>query len=122
MPYHQDSPWVTLRSRPQTWKFCNKLLVKVFISLYLLNMSMDQVDTLQFDRYWSQVLCCTIINFYYPPLLPGGQGHRPGNFVFKFWLNICLYVLNMYLYQVDTLHVYRILVLSFMLYHHDRPE
>ena len=57
-----------LVTHPQTWKFCVKLLVKVFISMYLLNMLMDQVDTLQVDRYWSQVLCCTIISFYYPPL------------------------------------------------------
>ena len=35
-------------------------LVKVFISLYLLNMVMDQVDTLQVGRYWSEVLCCII--------------------------------------------------------------
>ena len=34
--------------------------VKVFISLYLLNMLMDQVDTLHVGRYWSEVLCCTI--------------------------------------------------------------
>ena len=37
-----------------------KFLVKVFICLYLLNMLMDQVDTLYVDRYWSQVLCCII--------------------------------------------------------------
>ena len=37
-----------------------KFLVKVFISLYLLNMSMDQVDTLRVGRYWSEVLCCII--------------------------------------------------------------
>ena len=37
-----------------------KFLVKVFISLYLLNMLMDQVDTLYVDRYWSRVLCCII--------------------------------------------------------------
>ena len=65
MQYHHDSPWVTLRSRPQTWKFCVKRLVKVFISLYLLNMLVDQVDTLQVDRYWSQVFYCTKISFYY---------------------------------------------------------
>ena len=45
--------------------------IKVFRSLYLLNMLMDQVDTLnlyidQVDtlhvgRYWSEVLCCTIM-------------------------------------------------------------
>ena len=38
-----------------------KFLVKVFIRLYLLNMSMDQVDTLQVGRYWSEVLFCTIM-------------------------------------------------------------
>ena len=65
MQYHHDSPRVTLRSRSQTWKSCFKLSVKIFISLYLLNMSMDQVDTLHVDRYWSQVLCCTIIIHLY---------------------------------------------------------
>ena len=38
-----------------------KFFNKVFISLYLLNMVMDQVDTLHGDRYWSEVLCCTIM-------------------------------------------------------------
>ena len=46
-----------------------KFLVKVFISLCLLNMLMDQVDnmhvvrkliTLHVVRYWSEVLCCTM--------------------------------------------------------------
>ena len=39
-----------------------KFWAEVFISLYLLNMSMDQVDTLHVGRYmyWSEVLCCTI--------------------------------------------------------------
>ena len=36
-----------------------KFLVKVFMSLYLLNMLMDQVDTLHVGRYWSEVLCGT---------------------------------------------------------------
>ena len=35
-----------------------EFLVKVFISLYLLNMWIDQVDTLHVGRYWSEVLCC----------------------------------------------------------------
>ena len=52
---------MTLRSGSRTWKFCVQILVKVFISLYLLNMLMDQVDTLHVDRHWSQVLCCTIM-------------------------------------------------------------
>ena len=41
-----------------------KFLVKVFVSLYLLIMLMDRVDTLHIDRYmyWSEVLCCTIMD------------------------------------------------------------
>ena len=42
---------VTLRSR---------FLIKCFISLYLLTMLGDQVDTLHVGRCWSEVLCCTI--------------------------------------------------------------
>ena len=38
-----------------------KFLVKVFMSLDLLNLLMDQVDTLHVGRYWSEVLCCTIM-------------------------------------------------------------
>ena len=38
-----------------------KFLVKVFMSLYLLKLLMDQVDTLHGGRYWSEVLCCTIM-------------------------------------------------------------
>ena len=38
-----------------------KFLIKVFIRLYLLNMLMDQVDTLHVGRYWSEVLCNTIM-------------------------------------------------------------
>ena len=38
-----------------------KFLVKVFISLYLLKLWIDQVDTLHVGRYWSEVLCCTIM-------------------------------------------------------------
>ena len=41
--------------------FVFKFLVKVFISLYLLIMLMDQVDTLHVGRYWSEVLCSTIM-------------------------------------------------------------
>ena len=37
-----------------------KFLVKVFKSLYHLNLWMDLVDTLPDVRYWSEVLCCTI--------------------------------------------------------------
>ena len=38
-----------------------KFLVKVFMSLYVLKLWMDQVDTLHAGRYWSEVLCCTIM-------------------------------------------------------------
>ena len=38
-----------------------KFLVKVFMSLYLLKLWMDQVDTLHAGSYWSEVLCCTIM-------------------------------------------------------------
>ena len=40
--------------------FVLKFLVKILASLYLLKMSMDQVDTLHIDRYWSEVLCFSI--------------------------------------------------------------
>ena len=39
-----------------------KFLVKVFKSLYLLNLWMDLVDHLPDVRYWSEVLYCTILN------------------------------------------------------------
>ena len=35
--------------------------VKVFASLYLLNFKMDLVDTLHVARYWSEVLCYTLM-------------------------------------------------------------
>ena len=38
-----------------------KFLVKGFISLYLMNILMDQVDTLHVSRYWSEVSCSTIM-------------------------------------------------------------
>ena len=38
-----------------------KFLVEVFMSLYLLKLLMDQSDTLHVVRYWSEVLCCTIM-------------------------------------------------------------
>ena len=37
------------------------VLLKFFISLYLLTMLMDQVDTLHVARYWSEVLRSTIM-------------------------------------------------------------
>ena len=45
--------FMTLRSRSQAWIFCVKVLVKLFISLYVLKMYMYQVDTLHVARYWS---------------------------------------------------------------------
>ena len=38
-----------------------EFLVKVFISLHLLDMLMDQVDSVHVGRYWSEVLCYTIM-------------------------------------------------------------
>ena len=38
-----------------------KFLIKVFISLYILNFFMDQFDTLHVGRYWSEVLFSTIM-------------------------------------------------------------
>ena len=74
-----------------------KFFIKVFRSLYLLNMLMDQVDTLHVGRYWSEVLCSTIV----------GQGHGLKNFMLKFFIKDLrsLYLLNMLMDQVDTLHV-----------------
>ena len=65
-------------------------------------MLMYQVD----DRYWSEVLCSTIMTH---PGSPLGQGHRLKNFVFKFLALafISLYLLNMLMDQVDTVHVDR---------------
>ena len=40
-----------------------KFLVKVFVSLYLLTMLIDRVDTLHVCRYWSEVLCSTIMTY-----------------------------------------------------------
>ena len=78
-----------------------KFLVKVLMSLYSLKLLMDQVDTLHVGRYWSEVLCLTIM------IHLGGHGHR--NFVLKFLVKvfISLYVLNMLMVHVDTFHVRR---------------
>ena len=59
MLYHHDPP-----GRP--FGQGTDLEVKVSISLYLLDMLMDQVDTLHIGRYRSEVLC--------PPGRPFGQG------------------------------------------------
>ena len=70
-----------------------KFLVKVFISLYLLNMLMDRVDTLHIDRYWSEVLCCTIMT-HLSDLEVKVKDLR--NFVIKFLVKVfvSLYLLN----------------------------
>ena len=80
-----------------------KFLVKVFMSLYLLKLWMDQVDTLHVGRYWSEVLCCTIMTHL------GGQGHGLRIFLFKFFVKvfISLYLLKLLMDQVDALHVGR---------------
>ena len=44
-----------------------KFLVKIFKSLYLLNLWMDLVDILPDVRYWSEVLCCTILTHINDP-------------------------------------------------------
>ena len=51
----------TFWSRYGLRNFVINFFVKVSISLYLLDMLMDQVDTLHIGRYWSEVLCCTIM-------------------------------------------------------------
>ena len=76
--------------------FVLKFFIKVFICLYLLNILMDQVDTLQGGRYWSKVSCCTITTH----MDDLGQGHGLENFVLKF-------LVNMLMDKFDTLHVGR---------------
>ena len=41
-----------------------QFLVKVFKSLYLLNLWMDLVDTLPNVKYWPEVLYCTITTHF----------------------------------------------------------
>ena len=48
---------MTLRSGHRLTNFVLNFLVKIFVSLYLLNVLMDLVDILHTDRYWSEVLC-----------------------------------------------------------------
>ena len=50
-----------MTSRSRSRNFVLKFFIKVFISLYLLNMLIDQVDTLHGGRYWSEVSYCTIM-------------------------------------------------------------
>ena len=79
-----------------------KFLVKVFMSLYLLKLWMNQVDTLHVGRYWSEVLCCTIMTQL-------GDLDDLTNFVLKFLVKvfISLYLLKLLMDQVDTLRVGR---------------
>ena len=81
-----------------------KFLVKVFMSLYLLKLLMDQVDTctLHVGRYWSEILFCTITTQL-------GDLADLRNFVLKFLVRVftSLYLLNMLIDQADTLHVGR---------------
>ena len=64
------------------------------MSLYLLKLWMDQVDTLHVGRYWSDSLCCTIMT------LLGDLEVKVTdleNFVLKFLVKvfISLYLLDM---------------------------
>ena len=81
-----------------------KFFIKVFRSLYLLNMLMDQVDTLHVGRYWSEVLCSTIV------VHPGDLEVKVTDLkilCLKFFIKDLksLYLLNVLMDQVDTLHV-----------------
>ena len=40
-----------------------KILVKGFVSLYLLKLLMDQNDPLHVGRYWSEALCTTHLGY-----------------------------------------------------------
>ena len=85
-----------------------KFLIKVFISLYLLNMFMDQVDTLHVGRYWSEVLCSTIMTTL-GDLEVKVTDLEIIYFVLKFLVKvfISLYLFNMLMDQVNILHVGR---------------
>ena len=64
-----------LKDQVETLHVVFKFLVKVFRSLYLLNMLKDQVETLHVGRYWSEVLCCTITT-HLSDLEINVMGHR----------------------------------------------
>ena len=78
-----------------------KFLVKVFMSLYLLKLWMDQVDTLHVGRYWSEVLCCTIMTHL------GDLEVKVTDLEFFVKVFISLYLLKLLMDQVDTLYVGR---------------
>ena len=80
-----------------------KFWIKVFISLYLLNMLIDYVDILHVGRYWSDVLFCTIMTYL------GDLGVKVTDLeilcLIKVFVSLCL--LNMLMDQTDTLYVNR---------------
>ena len=64
MQYHHDPLSVTLRGQGHKLRnFVFKFLIEVFVSLYILTMLIDRVDTLHVSRYWSEVLCSTIMTY-----------------------------------------------------------
>ena len=83
-----------------------KFLVKVFMSLYLLKLLMDQVDTLYVGRYWSEVLCCTIMTHLGDPEVKVTDIEI---LCISFFVKvfISLYLLKLWMDQVDTLHLGR---------------
>ena len=81
-------------------------LVKVFKSLYLLKLLMDQVDIMHVGRYWSEALCCIIMTHLGDlEVKVTDLEILCESFWFKFFLSS--YLLNMLMDQVDTLHVGR---------------
>ena len=71
---------------------------------------MDQVDTSHVGRYWSEVLCCKIMAHLGDlEIKVMDLGHGLRNSVLKFLVKVfrSLYLLNMLMAQVDTLHVGR---------------
>ena len=83
-----------------------KFLVKVFMSLYLLKLWMDQVDTLHVGRYWSEVLCCTIMT-HLGDLEVKVTDLENVLLMFLVKVFVSLYLLKLLMDQVDTLHVGR---------------
>ena len=62
---------------------------------------MDQVDTLHVGRYWSEVLCCTIMTHL------GDLEVKVTELKFLVKVFLSLYLLKLLMDQVDTLHVGR---------------
>ena len=121
MLYHHDPPPQPLDQSHGLWNVAFmlqfKVLVKSFTSLYLLNFKMALVYTLLVVRYWSEVLCCTIMthlsNFQVKVMdFEIWLSYFRLKFFVKVFRNI--YLLHFKMDLVETL-----LVWSFMLYHHD---